>query len=539
MEILQYCKASSKRGGYQATTDTCMIVSPHVLPTNFSMANLFRCKMTRRQKWDYDSRFEISAVRVAASVRSKMRVVDRREFLRIAGAGFGGLAFSLLTRPAQAGWDAVPAILGRIKPPIFPKRDFGILKYGAAGDGVTDCTGAFQRAIGACCQAGGGRVVVPPGDFLTGAIHLKNNVNLHISDGATLRFNPDPKFYLPAVYTRWEGVECMSYSSLIYAFEQENVAVTGNGTLDGQADNEHWWEWNGNPFYGGGREKPNQMAARSRLFKMAENDAPVRERVFGEGSYLRPNFLQFYRCRNVLIDGITVCNSPMWQIHPVLCTNVTVRGVAMVSHGPNNDGCNPESSRDVLIENCLFDTGDDCIAIKSGRNRDGRRIGVPSENIIIRNCRMKDGHGGVTIGSEASGGVRSVFAGNCIMDSPNLDRVLRLKTNSFRGGFIENIFMRETTVGQVADAILSINLFYEEGASGPFPPAVRNIEMTNVTSRKSKYALYLRGYKEAPLRDIRLAQCSFENVAEADVVENVQELTLDRVTVNGQLRRIP
>ena len=467
-----------------------------------------------------------------------MRMIGRRDFLRWAGAGFGALVFPLPVSAASGGWDEVPEILGRIKPPVFPERDFDVLKYGAMGDGVADCTGAFRKAIGACCQAGGGRVIVPPGSFLTGAIHLKNNVNLHISDGATLRFNPDPSLYLPAVYTRWEGVECMSYSSLIYAFEQENVAVTGNGTLDGQASNEHWWWWNGSPLYGGGREKPNQMAARGRLFKMAENDLPAHERVFGEGSYLRPNFVQFYRCRNVLVEGVTVRNSPMWQIHPVLCTNVTVRGVTVVSHGPNNDGCNPESSRNVLIENCLFNTGDDCIAIKSGRNRDGRRIGIPSENIVIRNCRMQDGHGGVTIGSEASGGVRNVFAENCRMDSPNLDRALRLKTNSFRGGFIENIFMRDVTVGQVADAILSVNLFYEEGASGPFPPTVRKIEMSNVSSKKSRYALYLRGYKESPLRDIHLAQCSFEDVAEADVIENVQNLVLDRVTVNGQPRRV-
>jgi polygalacturonase len=260
---------------------------------------------------------------------------------------------------------------------------------------------------------------------------------------------------------------------------------------------------------------------------MGENDILPAERLFGEGSFLRPNFIQFYRCRNVLIDGVTVRNSPMWQIHPVLCTNVTVRGVTADSHGPNNDGCNPESCRDVLIEDCLFDTGDDCIAIKSGRNRDGRRIGMPSENIIVRNCRMKDGHGGVTIGSEASGGVRNVFAENCSMDSPNLDRALRLKTNSVRGGYIENIFMRNVAIGQVADAVLRIDLFYEEGDAGQFPPTVRNIEMINVTSRKSKYALYLRGYRRAPLRNIRLSHCSFKNVSHADVIENVEGLTID------------
>jgi polygalacturonase len=469
-------------------------------------------------------------------MNSKMPEVSRRQFLQSATAGCSALAVLLFSRATIAGWDDVPTILARIRPPVFPKRDFDITKYGAVGDGVKDSSKAIQQAIAACSRAGGGRVVVPAGDFLTGAVHLRSRVNLHLTAGATLRFSPDPRLYLPAVYTRWEGVECMNYSSFIYAFEQNDVAVTGNGTLDGQANSEHWWLWNGSPIYGGSRAAPNQMTARNRLFQMGDNDIPVRERTFGEGSYLRPNFIQFYRCRNVLIEGITIKNSPMWQIHPVLCTNVIVRSVTAVSHGPNNDGCNPESSRDVLIEDCLFDTGDDCIAIKSGRNRDGRRIGAPSENIIIRNCRMKNGHGGVTIGSEASGGVRNVFAENCSMDSPQLDRALRLKTNSVRGGFIENIFMRHVTVGQVADAVLSINLFYEEGNTGQFPPAVRNIEMVDVTSQKSKYALYLRGYKQAPLQSIRLARCTFENVSEGDIVENVDGLTLDQVTVNGQIR---
>ncbi len=451
--------------------------------------------------------------------------LNRREFLL--SSGFGVLAASLQQGSVNSGWNSVPAILARIRPPSFPDRDFDITRYGAAGDGSGNCSEAILRAIVACSRAGGGRVIIPEGLFATGAIHLRSNVNLHLSQGATLRFIPDPSLYLPAVYTRWEGVECMNYSPFIYAFEQENIAVTGPGILDGQASNENWWPWTGSPVFGGSREKPHQMEARKNLFQMGENDVPTRDRVFGESGRLRPNFVQFYRCRNVLIEDVTVRNSPMWMLHPVLCSNVSVRGVTLISHGPNNDGCNPESSRDVLIENCFFDTGDDCIAIKSGRNRDGRRIGTPSENIIVRQCRMKDGHGGVTIGSEASGGVRNVFAENCNMDSPNLERALRLKTNSVRGGFIENIYMRNVKVGQVADAVLRINLFYEEGDAGRFPPRVQNIEMTGVTSQKSKYALYLRGYKHSPLRNIRISRCSFENTSLPDVIENVEGLVFD------------
>jgi polygalacturonase len=457
--------------------------------------------------------------------------ISRRMFLQTAGLGYGILVASL--QSGWANWDAIPKILSRIRPPVFPNHDFDITQYGAVGDGMMDCSQALHKAIDACHKAGGGRVMVPAGNFSTGPIHLKSNVNLHLSEGSVLLFHQDSKRYLPVVYTRWEGVECLNYSPLIYAFEQKNIAITGSGTLDGQADNKHWWPWCGSPFFGGNPETMNQRAARNRLFKMGSTDIHVKQRLFGEGNFLRPNFVQFYRCKNILIEGVTVRNSPMWQLHPVLCTNITVRGVSMISHGPNNDGCNPESCRDVLIDHCLFDTGDDCIAVKSGRNRDGRRIGKPSENIIIRNCQMKDGHGGVTLGSEASGGIRNVFAENCTMDSPHLDRALRLKTNSVRGGFIENIHMRNVTVGQVADAVLHIDMFYEEGDAGKFPPSIRNITLTHVTSRKSKFALYLRGYKNAPLRGIRLSECAFENAAKPDVIENVEGLVMDHVSING------
>ena len=201
----------------------------------------------------------------------------------------------------------------------------------------------------------------------------------------------------------------MNYSPLIYAYEEENIAVTGKGILDGQGSNENWWNWKGNKNSGWTEGTPNQKDDRDKLFKLAENNVPPEERVFGDGHYLRPNFVQPYKCKNVLIEGVTFKNSPMWFIHPVLCENVSIKDVTVEGLGPNNDGCDPESSKNVLIKNCYFNTGDDCIAIKSGRNNDGRRINVPSENIIIQNCHMKEGHGGVVIGSEISGGVKNVF----------------------------------------------------------------------------------------------------------------------------------
>jgi len=480
--------------------------------------------------------------------RSEGSALPRRAFLRTLGASalvaspLGALACGGQTRgtsqspaPSRArGWDLVPEILGRIAPPKFPSRDFEITKYGAVGDGEMNCTAAIRRAIDACSAAGGGRVVVPTGRFLTGAVHLKSNVNLHVARGATLAFSRDPRHYLPAVLTRFEGTELMNYSPFIYAYEQTNVAITGEGTLDGQADRTHWWPWKGSADFGWQRGAPNYNAARQRLLDMAERGVPVARREFGEGDYIRPNFIQPYRCRNVLIENVTIVASPMWEIHPVLCHNVTVRGVQIISHGPNNDGCDPESCRDVLIDRCMFDTGDDCIAIKSGRNGDGRRVNVPSENIIVRNCEMRDGHGGVTVGSEISGGCWNVFAYDCRMDSPRLDRVLRLKNNAMRGGLLEHIYMRDVTVGQVASAILSVDFTYEEGNKGSFTPIARDIELLRVTSRKSEYALELRGFPNAPIDNVRVIDCRFQNVAKGSLVEHVNRLDLRGTRINGE-----
>ena len=486
-----------------------------------------------------------------------MNRLPRRQFITRLALGAGGLAvlpslgLGCAASPEASGgatpsasgamgrdaaaWDRVPEILSRIRAPQFPDRDFAITDFGATPEALA--TDAFRQAVQAAHDAGGGRVVVPAGEWMTGPIHLLSNVELHVSDGATLGFSTDPTDYLPAVMTRWEGVELMNYSPLIYAFEQENVAVTGGGTLDGRARGEEWWTWKG-PWkdnrHGWTEEMPQQKAARDRLFQQAEDGVSVEERVYGEGDYLRPSFVEFYGCQNVLIEGVTVIRSPMWLLHPTLCTNVTVRGVTANSHGPNNDGCNPESCSDVLIENCFFDTGDDCIALKSGRNADGRRLAAPIQNVVVRDCTMRDGHGGVVIGSEMSGGARNIFAERCQMDSPNLERVLRIKTNSIRGGFVEGVYMRDVTAGQVADAVVRVNFLYEEGDAGDHPPTVRDIDVRRVTSQSSTYALYLIGYPESPIQNIHLSDCQFVGVEEQSVIQHVDDLTFDDVTVNGR-----
>jgi unsaturated rhamnogalacturonyl hydrolase len=410
-------------------------------------------------------------------------------------------------------WAKMDEILARIYPPMIPGREFSIVSFGAAADGKTDSSAAIAKAIEAASQAGGGRVVVPAGEYLTGPIHLKSRIELHLDGGATLKFKTDPAAYLPAVYSRFEGMECWNYSPLIYAYEQENIAITGEGVLDGQASDENWWTWKGRR---GGTN--NQNEARAALAKMVADGVPVNERRFGEAGFLRPSFIQPYRCKNVLIEGVRIRRSPMWEVHPVLCTNVIVRGLDIATHGPNNDGCNPESSRDVLIEDTVFDTGDDCIAIKSGRNNDGRRVGVPSENIIVRRCTMKDGHGGVTIGSEISGGCRYVFVEDCSMDSTNLDRAIRFKSNAVRGGVVENIFVRDVKVGTVADAALQIDFIYEEGANGPHMPVVRNLVIENMTVENAKRVLDIKGFKGAEISGVRIHNSSFKGITGTDTV---------------------
>jgi len=290
----------------------------------------------------------------------------------------------------------------------------------------------------------------------------------------------------------------MNYSPFIYAFEQENITITGKGTIDGNRDCEHWWPWKGRTHCGWKPGDVNQEKDRNQLFDMAERGLPVSERIFGEGHYLRPQFIQPYRCKNVLIEDVTLFNSPMWQVHPVLCNNVTVRGLSISSFGPNTDGCDPESCTDVLVENCFF-------------------------------------NGGVTVGSEISGGVRKVFAENCKMDSPHLDIAIRVKNNAMRGGLIEKIFARDIDIGEVATAAFSVDFFYEEGEAGKFAPVAHNLEVRNLKTRKAQYALYLRGFDRAPIDGVRVVDCEFNGVSKPDVIENVTGLALHDVKENGRL----
>jgi polygalacturonase len=420
-------------------------------------------------------------------------------------------------------WSRVPGILKRIVPPVFQPRDWQITQFGAKGDGITDCSSAFKNAIDACHKAGGGRVVVLEGNYLTGPIRLQSGVNLHLMKGANIRFSTDTKRYLPVVFSRFESTEVMNYSPFIYALDQENIAITGEGTFDGQASKGEWLKWIG--------IWKDSIAT---LVDMGNRNVPVSERVFGEGWYLRPNFVQLIRCRNLLIDGVRFTDSPMWVLNPVLCTNVTVRGVVVDSKGrgmksPNSDGCDPDSSSDVLIEGCTFNCDDDCIAIKSGRDVDGRRVNVPSQNIIIRNCKFIAGHGGVTAGSETAGGIRNVFAEKCELDSPDLRMAIRLKTNARRGGFIENFYVRDCTV-KTASTGIHMTMKYEGVASGPEVPLIRNVQIRNVSFGSLKQAVFIEGLSPSVrITDVTISRCRFPQAPQSNVITNAT-----RVSINEQ-----
>ncbi len=450
--------------------------------------------------------------------------------------------FLPLTLMAQ-GWATDYAKIEKsIRQVQFPEKTFAITKYGAS----TTATAAknqtaINKAIAACSKAGGGKVVVPAGTWTTGALRLKSHVNLVLEEGATLLFAFDTSLY-PTVLTRWEGIDVYNYSPCIYAYGETDVAITGKGTIDGNGSRETWWKMCGAEKFGWTPEvAEHQRQSRPELLRMAEDGVDVEQRQFGKGKGLRPQLINLYKCEGVLIEGVKLLNSPFWVIHPLMCSDVTVRGLQIWNEGPNGDGCDPESCDRVLIENCLFHTGDDCIAIKSGRNVDGRKWNIPSQNIIVRNCEMQDGHGGVVIGSEISGGCRNVFVENCHMDSPNLDRVLRIKTNSCRGGIIENIYMRKVEVGECREAVMRINLNYEpkENCCRGFNPTVRNVYMEDVTCNKSRYGLLLNGLEDADnIYNINVKNCRFQGVKDEPIRRTglSHDLHLDNFFVNGSLQ---
>ena len=476
-------------------------------------------------------------------------------------------ASSVIAKPKKpllpsSPWQQADSIVNAIRRTSFPDRVYNIADFGARAfrpdAPVQLAHDAINLAITVCNQEGGGTVVIPDSTYITGPITMLSNVNLHLSDNAVLKFSTTQSLYFPGVMTRWEGIDCYNARPLIYAYGAENIAITGKGLLDAQGSNDNWWAMVGTARFGwkpgmisqSGTDGDRTKGPRAKLLKWGEDCVPVHERVFTPEDGMRPQFVNFYRCHTVLIEDVTLRNSPFWVLHPLFCDDLIVRGVKIYNEGPNGDGCDPESCNRVLIENCVFHTGDDCIAIKSGRNKDGRKWNTPSQNIVVRKCRMEDGHGGVVVGSEISGGYRNLFVEDCVMDSPELERVIRIKTNSCRSGIIENIYVRNITVGRCKEAVLRINLNYEpkEQAERGHNPIVRNVNLENVTCQESQFGVVLNGLDDdCNIYDINLRNCTFDGVKPTkkfggEVIGRegkYRNIRFDNLRINGELISSP
>jgi len=424
---------------------------------------------------------------------------------------------------------AAPFDMPSIAVPDFSNcRRFVITDFGASQGGQARTGSAIAAAIDAAHAAGSGVVVVPAGTWPTGTIHLKSHVNLYLAKGATLLFSDNPADYLPAVQTTWEGIECFNYSPLVYAFDCENVAITGPGKLQAKLD--VWRVWYQRP-------KPH-MDALVALYHMAYRDVPVSERNMAVGeNHLRPHFIQFNRCRNVLVEDISIEDSPFWVLHPFLCRDVVIRRVKIRAHGHNNDGVDPEMSQNVLIEDCEFDQGDDAVSVKSGRDMDAWRLNMPSRNIIVRDCRIKNGHQLMAIGSELSGGIENVLVDNChFIGTGNgedgwavpINNLLYVKTNERRGGFVRNIHMSNVSATRIAGSVVGVetDVLYQWRTLTPtyvrkLTP-IRGLNVSNIDVRAAKHVAYIKAEADMPVQDVVLNKVRVRTLSEAPVVtENV------------------
>lgn len=414
-----------------------------------------------------------------------------------------------------------PFEMPAIKIPDFSNcKEYSIVDFGAIKGNKNKISDAINKAITKANKAGGGIVVIPEGEWITKKIHFKSNVNLHLKKGAVLLFSEDPNDYLPAVSSTWEGYECYNYSPLVYAYQCKNIAITGEGELKAKMD--IWKEWFKRP--------KGHMESLKRLYYLASYNKPLKERqMVNDSAHFRPQFIQFNRCENIVMDGVTITNSPFWTIHPFLSKDVVLRNLKVYAHGHNNDGVDPEMSQNVLIENCVFDQGDDAIAIKSGSNQDAWRLNTPSKNVVMRNCIVKNGHQLVAIGSELSGGIENVFIDNCtVVDGAKLNHLLFIKTNERRGGYVNNIYMSNITCGKIDEGILGIetDVMYQWRNLVPtierkLTP-IKNVYLENINATNVKFISRILGQKELPVENVFLKNIKADNVSgEKDIHENV------------------
>lgn len=454
--------------------------------------------------------------------------IGRREFLRSGMAAAAVTAASGCSElnsnfpPVPAGsWNDVPGILARIVPPEFPARDFVVTDYGAVADGRTNCRPAFAAAILACHKAGGGRVVVPDtGGYyqVDGPIQLLSNVNLFLANDVVVRFGIHPADYLPVVLVRYQGIRCYNYSPLIYAYQQTNIAITGSGIFDGQA---FYWDAFAS---GAGPDWP-------RLLKMVADGVPVENRIFGAGHHLRLTMFEPYDCKNILVEGVTFRASPFWTLHPTFCTNVTIRNVTIQPGQANDDGCDPDSCTDVLIDGCTIDTHDDNFAIKAGFGPDSFGL-APCQNLVIQNCKtINSNWGGFAIGSNTGSVVQNVFVQNC--DIGDCDYAFFVKSSSAVGGAVKNLFIRSCKAANCG-LFFSIASSYQ-GLQGPTPPLFDNLNLENVSCgavRSSAFALI--GDARNPIQYVTFNDIAIESAPNAEQMQNALFVKSSNVTIGGR-----
>ncbi|MCB1055189.1 MAG: glycoside hydrolase family 28 protein [Acidobacteria bacterium] len=421
--------------------------------------------------------------------------------------------------PGRVDWSLVETIVSRIETPRIPDRDYPVVDFGGVADGARDTRPAILAAIARASADGGGRVVLSPGVWLSrGPIHLASHIELHLEPGSHLLFSPDAADYLPVVETRWEGTRVLSYSPLIYAHDVEDVAITGPGTIDGNAQSKfHPWH-------------PLADPDMQRLRRMGFSGVPLEERVFAEGTHLRPPLIQLLRARRVLLDGYTAVNSPFWVNHLVYCQDVTVRNLRVESHFPNNDGVDVDSSRYVLVEDSTFRTGDDAVVVKSGRDLDGRTVAKPSEYVVVRGNDM-GGEDGIALGSEMSGGIRYVFFTDNVLRSGS--SAIRFKANLDRGGTVEHIGVRRFEVGSF-NRLFWFQLDYPGELGGNFPSTYRDLEFEDFRVGDVGTLFEAHAPAQAPLVDVVLRNVAVASAETTVILENVEGLVFDDVTVAGE-----
>lgn len=399
----------------------------------------------------------------------------------------------------------------------------------------------LQKQIDSIAATGGGTVCLTKGTYMMdGPIELKSGIRLHLADGAYLKFSSRPDDYLPVVATRWEGTELHGRSSMIHADGQHDIAITGEGSATIDANGGEMARW-GMPagtdkfeenIHGTHGETPEQEDV-NRLRQMGDDLTPVEQRRFGKGTRLRPCAIETRNCKRVRLEGFTLKNSPFWCIHPLYCEDVTVRGVNIESNYPNNDGCDPESSRRVLIEDCTFRTGDDAIAIKSGRDADGRRVARPSEDIVIRHCRFYSKCNGLCIGSEMSGGVRNVFMKG--IEIGDVKNALLFKSNLDRGGFIRQVFIDSITIGNAAGAVLRFETNYFGYRGGNHPACYSDFHISRVKALSAgAFAIYYDGNTAEPIRNIRVKDFSVGSALHPHYLYQTRDCSFENCRINGR-----